>query len=128
MPSVDGEGNARGFATPSRKVELWSETFLDHGYAALPDFVEPQIGPVARPELAARFPLVLTCAKPTLFCQSQHRAVPSLRKRAPYPEIELHPDTAAARGITAGSWVASRRRPAACGRAPASTTSSILAS
>ena len=94
-----------GFATPSRKIELWSETFLDHGYAALPDFVEPQIGPATRPDLAARFPLVLTCAKPTLFCQTQHRALPSLRRRAPDPEIELHPDAAAARGIAAGSWV-----------------------
>jgi anaerobic selenocysteine-containing dehydrogenase len=102
---IDAQGNARGFATPSRKVEFWSETFLDHGYAALPDFVEPQLSPVARPDLAARFPLVLTCAKPILFCQTQHRALPSLRKRAPDPEIELHPHTAAARGITAGSFV-----------------------
>ena len=103
---LDGKGNARGFATPSRKIELWSETFLEHGYSALPDFVEPRIGPVASPELAARFPLVLTCAKPTVFCQTQHRALPSLRKRALHPEVELHPDAAAARNITAGSWVA----------------------
>jgi anaerobic selenocysteine-containing dehydrogenase len=103
---TDAQGSARGFATTSRKIEFWSETFLEHGYAALPDFVEPQLGPVARPELVARFPLVLTCAKPTLFCQSQHRALPSLRKRTLDPEIELHPDTAAERGITAGSWVA----------------------
>jgi anaerobic selenocysteine-containing dehydrogenase len=103
---LDGKGNARGFATPSRKTELWSETFLEHGYSALPDFVEPRIGPVASPELAARFPLVLTCAKPTVFCQTQHRALPSLRKRALHPEVELHPDAAAARNITAGSWVA----------------------
>src|SRR5262249_45659311 len=102
----DAKGNAKGFATPSRKVEFWSETFRDHGYSGLPEFVEPQIGPVTRPDLAARFPLVLTCAKPTVFCQTQHRALPSLRKRAPHPEIELHPETAAARGITAGSWVA----------------------
>jgi anaerobic selenocysteine-containing dehydrogenase len=104
--AVDSDGNARGFATPSRKIEFWSETFLEHGYSALPDFVEPQIGPVTRPDLTARFPLVLTCAKPTVFCQSQHRALPSLRKRALHPEVELHPDTAAARGITAGNWVA----------------------
>ena len=79
----DASGTPRGFATPSRKVELYSQTFLDHGYAPLPDFEEPQIGPVARPDLAARFPLILTSAKPTLFCQTQHRALPSLRKRAP---------------------------------------------
>jgi len=102
---IDPQGNARGFATPSRKVEFWSETFLEHGFPALPDFVEPRLSPVTRPDLAARFPLVLTCAKPTLFCQTQHRALPSLRKRAPDPAIELHPDTAAVRGITGGSWV-----------------------
>ena len=101
----DTKGNARGFATPSRKVELWSETFLEHGYAALPDFVEPQVGPSASPEVTARFPLVLTCAKPTVFCQTQHRALPGLRKRALHPEVELHPQTAAARNIKAGSWV-----------------------
>jgi anaerobic selenocysteine-containing dehydrogenase len=77
----DANGHPRGFATPSRKVELYSETFLGHGYAPLPDFAEPAIGPVARPDLAARFPLVLTCAKPTLFCQSQHRALRGLDRR-----------------------------------------------
>jgi len=101
----DDTGNPRGFPTPSRKVEFWSETFLDHGYPALPDFVEPPIGPVARPDLAASYPLILTCAKPSLFCQSQHRALPSLRKRALHPEIELHPATAATRGIGNGDWV-----------------------
>jgi anaerobic selenocysteine-containing dehydrogenase len=98
-------GTPRGFATPSRKVEFFSQTFLDHGYAPLPDFEEPQIGPVARPDLAARFPLILTSAKATLFCQSQHRALPSLRKRALYPEVELHPAAAQARGVANGDWV-----------------------
>ncbi|MGE0224904.1 MAG: molybdopterin-dependent oxidoreductase [Acetobacteraceae bacterium] len=103
IPGADG--HPRGFATPSRKVELWSETFQDHGYAPLPKFAEPEIGPVTCPDLAAGFPLVLTCAKPTLFCQTQHRALPSLRRRAMEPEVELHPDTAKARGIEAGDWV-----------------------
>jgi anaerobic selenocysteine-containing dehydrogenase len=100
---LDQQGCARGFATPSRKVEFWSETFLEHGYQALPDFVLPWAP--AHSEQASRFPLVLTCAKPTLFCQTQHRALPALRKRAPHPEVELHPKTAAARKIAAGSWV-----------------------
>lgn len=102
----DARGDPRGFATPSRKIEFWSETFLDQGYPALPGFIEPPISPVTRPDLAARFPLVLTCAKPTVFCQTQHRSLPSLRKRAPHPEVELHPATAAARGVAAGDWVA----------------------
>jgi anaerobic selenocysteine-containing dehydrogenase len=102
----DGAGAPCGFATPSRKVELYSQTFLDHGYAPLPEFEEPQIGPMTRPDLAARFPLILTSAKPALFCQTQHRALPSLRKRARYPEVELHPAAAQARGIANGDWVA----------------------
>jgi len=99
-------GIPAGFATPSRKVELYSQTLLDHGYPPLPDFEEPPISPVSRPDLAARFPLVLTCAKPSLFCQTQHRAFASLRKRAPHPEVELHPAAAAERGISNGDWVA----------------------
>jgi len=101
----DANGTLRGFPTPSRKVELYSETFLDHGYPGLPDFVEPEIGPLTRLDLAARFPLVLTNAKSALFCQTQHRALPSLRKRAPHPEVELHPETAQARGVANGDWV-----------------------
>ena len=104
--TVDANGIPRGFSTPSRKVEIYSETFLEHGYAPLPEYQEPLIGPLTRPDLAARFPLILTSTKHTLFCESQHRALPSLRKHAPHPEVELHPETAEARGIAAGDWVA----------------------
>ena len=98
-------GAPRGFATSSRKVELYSQTFLEHGYSPLPDFEEPPVGPGARPDLAARFPLVLTSAKATLFCQTQHRQLPSLRKRAMDPEVEIHPAAAQARRIADGDWV-----------------------
>ncbi len=102
-PGADGV--CHGFATPSRKVEVYSQTFLDHGYAPLPEFLEPQVGPAARPDLAASFPLVMTSAKPMLFCQSQHRALPSLRSRAADPEVEIHPETAIRRCIANGDWV-----------------------
>ncbi|HXJ77986.1 MAG TPA: molybdopterin-dependent oxidoreductase [Candidatus Methylomirabilis sp.] len=98
-------GVPSGFATPTRKIELYSETFLQHGYPPLPEHAEPLIGPRSRPELAKRYPLILTCAKSTQFCQSQHHALPSLRRRVPDPELELHPAAAAARGIRPGDWV-----------------------
>ncbi len=101
----DANGAPRGFATPSRKVELYSQTFLEHGYAPLPDFAEPSSSPVTRPDLAVRFPLILTSAKSSLFCQTQHHALPSLRKHDPYPKVELHPTAAQARGIANGDWV-----------------------
>jgi anaerobic selenocysteine-containing dehydrogenase len=103
---LDAKGAPRGFATPSRKVELYSQTFLDHGYPALPDFSEPPVGPVTRPDLATRFPLVLTSAKSSVFCQTQHHALPSLRKSARHPEVQLHPEAAQARGVADGDWVA----------------------
>ncbi|MFW6063588.1 MAG: molybdopterin-containing oxidoreductase family protein, partial [Chloroflexota bacterium] len=98
-------GALRGFNTATRKIELYSETMLEHGYPPLPDYAEPLVGPVSRPDLADEYPLILTCAKHTLFCESQHRALPSLRRRAMEPEVELHPATAAERGISAGDWV-----------------------
>lgn len=99
------DGVPRGFNTPSKKIELYSETMLVHGYPPLPEYEEPLMGPVSRPELTERYPLILTCAKHTLFCESQHRALPSLRRRAMDPEVELHPTAAADRAIEPGDWV-----------------------
>ena len=99
------DGIPRGFATPTRKIELYSETLLEHGYSPLPEYEEPLMSPLARPELVESYPLIFTCAKHTLFCESQHRALPSLRRRALDPEVELHPLTAAERDIRPGAWV-----------------------
>jgi anaerobic selenocysteine-containing dehydrogenase len=99
------DGGPRGFDTPTRKVELYSETMLEHGYPPLPEYQEPLVGPHTRPELVERYPLILTCAKHTLFCESQHRALPSLRRKAVDPEVELHPAAATERGIRPGDWV-----------------------
>jgi anaerobic selenocysteine-containing dehydrogenase len=99
------DGRAQGFATPTRKVELYSETLLQHGYPPLPDYEEPLMSPVSRPDLVERFPLILTCAKHAVFCESQHRALPHLRRLARDPEVELHPVAAEERGISPGDWV-----------------------
>lgn len=101
---LDGD-TPRGFRTPSHKVELYSEVLAEHGYAPLPLFEEPRTSPRSRPDLADRFPLVLTCAKSLWFCETQHRNVASLRSRVRDPQVELHPDTARRRDIAAGDWV-----------------------
>ena len=105
VPEPDDRGVPRGFATASRKIELYSEMLAEHGYPPLPEFDEPRISPRSRPDLAQRFPLVLTCAKSLWFCETQHRNVASLRRAAPEPQLEIHPGTADARGIAAGDWV-----------------------
>lgn len=99
------EGRPRGFNTPSGKIELYSETLLEQGYPALPAYEEPLVSPRSRPDLADRYPLILTCTKDSLYCESQHRGLPSLRRRAPDPQVDLHPEAARARGIAAGDWV-----------------------
>lgn len=95
----------RGFRTPTGLVELYSQALAEHGYPALPTFIEPPLSPRSRPDLAAQYPLVLTCAKSLRYCESQHRQIAELRRAAPDPQVEVHPDTAAARGINAGDWV-----------------------
>ncbi len=96
---------APGFATPSRKVEVFSEQLLAAGQSPIPDYVEPAIGPVSRADLATDYPLVLTSAKSLHYCHSQHRGMPSLRRREPDPTVEMHPEAAAARSIGNGDWV-----------------------
>lgn len=92
------DGGVAGFATPTRRVELYSQRLLDHGYPPVPEHHEP-----AAPDAA--FPLVLTCAKHGSFLHSQQRSVSSLRRRAPHPSLDLHPRTAAERGIREGGWL-----------------------
>ena len=103
--SIQDASQEVGFATPSGRIEIWSETFRTHGYSPLPDYVEPALSPVSRPELLAEFPLVLGSTKPHQFCHSQHRNLPSLRRMLPDPVMEIHPDAARARDIQDGDWV-----------------------
>jgi anaerobic selenocysteine-containing dehydrogenase len=88
-----------GFATPSGRVEFYSEALRGAGQDPLPNFV-----PQAIPR-EPRFPLTLTTAKWPQYCHSQQRGLPLLRRRMPDPLVEIHPDTAAARGIRDGDWV-----------------------
>jgi len=88
-----------GFATPSGRLELFSDQLAHAGQDPLPDFVPPSPAP------DTLFPLTLTTAKWPQYCHSQQRQLPSLRRLMPDPVVEMHPDTAAARGIREGDWV-----------------------
>jgi len=91
---------APGFKTPTKRVEIYSQFFLEHDQYPLPVFVPPFPNTHGNPALAEKFPLVLTSFKSALFCQSQHRGIAQLRKQHPNPVVEIHPDTAMQRGIT----------------------------
>ena len=104
--AVEGDGGSpAGFDTQTGRIELYVEGFLDVGQPPVPAFTEPALSPRSRPDLAAEFPLVLTCAKALHFCETQHRQIASLRRHVPDPEVELHPETAAGRNIAEGDWV-----------------------
>jgi anaerobic selenocysteine-containing dehydrogenase len=103
--NVDKEGAKRGFATPSKKVELYCQPFAANGIPAIPEYVEPAVSPLSRPDLAAKFPLVLTNAKFTTYIHSQQRALPSLRKASPEPSADIHPETALRFGVKNKEWM-----------------------
>ena len=105
LPRRERTYRQNGFATPTRKLEIYSERLHDHGQTPLPDYVPPAIGRERRPDLARRFPLILTSAKTPQFCHSQHRNLAAVRRIVPDPLVELHPRAAAARRIADGDWV-----------------------
>ncbi len=95
-----------GFNTPTGKVELYSTVFEKCGLDPLPYFEEPPESPVATPEVAKEYPLILTTgARIGAFFHSEHRQIPSLRQMHPDPITEVHPETARKLGIKDGDWV-----------------------
>jgi len=116
---------AKGFNTPTKKVEIFSTTLAGRGYPGLPEYVEPALSPVSAPEVARDFPLVLTNAKRATYLHSQHRSVASLRKTEPNPTAELRTETAATYGVKDGDWIVIET-PSGSARAQARVTDTIV--
>lgn len=96
------------FATPSGKIEFYSERLEGFGMPPLPVFEEPSETPRSRPDLATRYPLVFRQGRTFTHFHSfyQHgRALPSLRRAEPEPEVWIAPADAELRGIAAADPV-----------------------
>jgi anaerobic selenocysteine-containing dehydrogenase len=94
-----------GFATPSKKIELYSTLLEKFGYDPLPDYHEEPITPVSRPDLYEEFPLILiNGARRLEYMHSDWRHVSTIRKEYPFPVFEMHPKTCAQMGIADGQW------------------------
>jgi ferredoxin-NADP reductase len=100
LPAQDGP---RGFRTETLRVELYSEKLLRHGYPPVPEYVPP--AGFAKEARDPAYPYVLTSTKNGYYCHSQHRGVTRLRKRAPYPLVEMSAGLAAKKGIETDDWV-----------------------
>jgi anaerobic selenocysteine-containing dehydrogenase/ferredoxin-NADP reductase len=100
-----GEGVA-GFATETRRVELYSELLLRNGQPPLATFVEPaEKSRDATTTQGGRFRYWLTSAKSGYYVHSQHRSIPSLRLRSPHPVAELSVTLAGEKGVRDGDWI-----------------------
>ncbi|WP_339934289.1 molybdopterin-dependent oxidoreductase [Vreelandella glaciei] len=95
---LDAKGHCQGFATLSRRVELYSQTLAENGYPAVPSYVPPQ------PATSAEWPLTLITVKNGYYCHSQQRQLASLRSRAPEPSVSISPALAKAKGLVEGAW------------------------
>jgi len=95
-----------GFNTKSGKLDFYIDQYEEWGYDPLPSFVEPPESPAREPEFLEKYPLILiTGIRIFNFFGSEHRQADYLRRTHPDPLIEIHPDTAAGRGIKDGDWV-----------------------
>jgi anaerobic selenocysteine-containing dehydrogenase len=98
-------GQFLGFDTPSKRVEIYSQAFSEHGYSPLPDWKEPITFRFAQTNSREQYPLILINTKLLHYSHGQHRAIPSLRKAAPYPFVEINPAKAGELDIVSGEWV-----------------------
>lgn len=103
-----------GFHTPTGKIELFSTALEALGYDPLPYYEEPPESPYASPGLMAQYPYVLTTGgrRSFYFC-SEGRQISSFRRAHGFPQVELHPETAARHGISDGDMVSIESPPGA---------------
>ena len=93
--------NAKGqINTPSGKIEFYSETLAEAGYDPMPVYKEPTQSVEVNPDLVRKYPLTLiTGARMVEYTNYQMKNIPQIRQLAPDPEVDIHPDTAAALGV-----------------------------
>ena len=96
------EGN---FATPSGKCELYSEALEKQGLDPLPFYNPPAELASTNPALARRYPLSFLSPPRRNFLNSSFANLPRFRENDRPPEVELHPEDAASRGIVDGDAV-----------------------
>jgi anaerobic selenocysteine-containing dehydrogenase len=96
----------KGFATFSGKVELVSGLLQKLGYEPLPEYEEPGWSLVRTPELAQEYPLILISgSRVQHYHHSTGRQLKSLRRRQPYPQLQIHPETAKKLNISENDFV-----------------------
>ncbi len=98
-PDLFGLHREKGFRTPTGKVELKLSKAEQFNLKPLPEYMGlPE-------EEDPEYPLILISAKSRYFLMSSYRWVEKLRRKRPYPTVEIHPEAAASCGIVEGDEV-----------------------
>lgn len=100
---TDAQGIFEGFPTPSKRIEIYSDMWMKHGYSPLPAWSDPSV--FTKTDTKGKYPFILISSKVIEYCHSQLRAVASLRKRVPHPFLEINEKRASEAGIAEGDWV-----------------------
>jgi len=87
-----------GFATPSGRVEIFSNELQKYGYSAVPELGNVSPG-------HDTWPFVLVSVKEVANCHSQHRQLPSLRRHSLLPTVTVHPSAANSLNLQEGDSV-----------------------
>ncbi|MEW6665323.1 MAG: molybdopterin-dependent oxidoreductase [Thermodesulfobacteriota bacterium] len=96
----------KGFPTPTGKMEFTSTVLKEAGLDPLPRYQEPRLSPRSTPELAKKFPLVLTTgARLPMYVHSRTFRLGWDRGLRPDPNADINPADAAARGISDGDRI-----------------------
>ena len=96
---MESDGAPRGFATPSGKIELYSELLSELDSSPLPSYV-------AIETRNNTYPLILiTGGRKQPFWASSFRQLESLRKPRQTPQAEINAETAAVLGLADGESV-----------------------
>jgi len=95
-----------GFPTPSGKMELSSTMLKEAGLDPLPTFREPKLSPRSTPEVAKKFPLILTTgARLPMYQHSRTFRLGWTRSLRAEASADINPNDASSRGISNGDWV-----------------------
>lgn len=120
---VISDGLPRGFATMSRKVDVYSEAMIRLARTGFPymypfdqpacedydpicTFIEPTESPLEEASgFDPEYPLVITTGRLPHFHHGTMRHAPFVREVMPVPELKINPATAAQYGIEHLDWV-----------------------
>ena len=95
-----------GFGTQSGMVEAYCQRFADWGDDPMPYYEEPPYSPVSTPDLAEKYPFVLTTgARSWSYFHSEQRHIKRLRDLDPWPTVEMNPADLKRLGLVDGDWV-----------------------